>query len=175
MYIDLLQIQRFSFLKFLSSGINQVFDNINPIVIANRKYIFFSKYFLLKIPSQIDFISMDNQSLTWRTDNTSIQPDFQPNIEKAILLQHTPSYSRINPMVRVLPQKKTRNEKLLAPRDVVFPITNRSHIIRERPVWMTGNTKNRAPGSSYFCHIWWPSSVENLNEDPSITGWSAGW
>ena len=43
MYIDLLQIQRFSFLKFLQNGINQVFDNINPIIIANRKYIFFSK------------------------------------------------------------------------------------------------------------------------------------
>ena len=61
MYIDLLQIQRFSFLKFLKNGINQVFDNINPIIIANRKYIFFSKYYLLKIPSQIDFISINNQ------------------------------------------------------------------------------------------------------------------
>ena len=61
MYIDLLQIQRFSFLKFLQNGINQVFDNINPIIIANRKYVFFSKYYLLKIPSQIDFISTNNQ------------------------------------------------------------------------------------------------------------------
>ena len=61
MYIDLLQIQRFSFLKFLQSGINQVFDNINPIIIANRKYVFFAKYYLLKIPSQIDFISINNQ------------------------------------------------------------------------------------------------------------------
>ena len=61
MYIDLLQIQRFSFLKFLQNGINQVFDNINPIIIANRKYVFFSKYYLLKIPSQINFISINNQ------------------------------------------------------------------------------------------------------------------
>ena len=61
MYIDLLQIQRFSFLKFLQSGVNQVFDNINPIIIANRKYVFFSKYYLLKIPSQIDFIYINNQ------------------------------------------------------------------------------------------------------------------
>ena len=61
MYIDLLQIQRSSFIKFLQNGINQVFDNINPIIIANRKYIFFSKYYLLKIPSQINFVSLDHQ------------------------------------------------------------------------------------------------------------------
>ena len=53
MYIDLLQIQRSSFLKFLHSGIYQVFDNINPLLIANRKYIFFSKYYLLKIKYSI--------------------------------------------------------------------------------------------------------------------------
>lgn len=94
MYIDLLQIQRSSFLKFLQNGINQVFDNINPIIIANRKYIFFSKYYLLKIPSQIHFVSIDNQ--------------FQPNFEANTTVHSGTGIGR-----------KWRHQKLDNPRELV--------------------------------------------------------
>ena len=60
MYIDLLQIQRFSFLKFLEKGIDQIFENVNPIIITNRKYNFYSKFFLIKIPSKQFFVRLNN-------------------------------------------------------------------------------------------------------------------
>ena len=63
MYLDLLQIQRFSFLKFLEKGIDQIFSTINPIVLTNRKYNFYSKFFLIKIPSKNYFILQNNSFL----------------------------------------------------------------------------------------------------------------
>nr|UIB38785.1 hypothetical protein [Trentepohlia sp. YN1242] len=76
MYIDLVQIQRFSFLKFLEKGIHQIFSNINPIIITNRKYLFYSKFFLIKIPSKNYFVLL-NQKRDSNELETSIS--FRPN------------------------------------------------------------------------------------------------
>ena len=64
MYLDLLQIQRFSFLKFLEKGIDQIFSTINPITITNRKYNFYSKFFLIKIPSKNYFVLFNDHYKT---------------------------------------------------------------------------------------------------------------
>ena len=68
MYLDLLQIQRFSFLKFLEKGIDQIFSNINPIIIVNRKYNFYSKFFLIKIPSKNYFVLLNNNLNDYETE-----------------------------------------------------------------------------------------------------------
>ena len=55
MYIDLLEIQRSSFLNFLTIGICHIFENVNPLFVSNQKYIFFPKNYLVKIPSKSEF------------------------------------------------------------------------------------------------------------------------
>ena len=94
--LQLLQIQRFSFFKFLKSGINQVFENVNPIVVTNRKYIFYSKYYLIKIPSQTNF----------RLENYST---FNLNVETK--LSFIPCYSYNSLSRNSLFISKTKNYK----------------------------------------------------------------